>query len=548
MSKPEINEDFDTAQFIEKVNGHIAYYKNLTADNAREIIDYIKKIIVPLHIRITFEHLSCLTKLATARSNFEISKTESRDKKRAEFHNINKLNDIIMHFRFALSTIRHKGNFHIPFVRHANGLMFIIYENPSVGRDSASLTCQLLATPANEFNPKFNQGDIADLIRGDYYDIYPIRDGTTINMYYDPYYIDVANTVQLGEDSISQYPVYTRGRWVKTTKHSFNLDMSWRGYQYDKVVADVLRRYKDFDVEKLDKNKTYSIGFKHPAFHPFLQPREWDMDNFDLPLNSEENKGWVIEAWFIQSYDMKTQVRNYQENIGLPLQERVTDKVAFAQMLTRSSTALADYIKEPSRKNVLLGFILRSRDEEETKNLSDILLESSLWLEIRKSIYHLPYMPDRILREKQEQNFKNMIYLILESFLDIRKHNIFIRLFPQFQYYYQRYEDVMVNVIQKMHEEVTMEEGKEGKMEEKEEEKREGKEGKKEEDSITASVKYIVNALSGVVSSQYQTFDRTAKKSGSHPVPAARWDKKTIRNIIAQPKYTDIFYQGVYRT
>jgi hypothetical protein len=122
-------------------------------------------------------------------------------------------------------------------------------------------------------------------------EVIPAKDGTTITLY------------------------WYNGKWTISTHKGYEVNSyKWgaEGKTYKDVIDEVLKKY-DFKYDKLDKNKSYSIGFKHSDFHPF----------------NEGNESKMSKAWFIQSVDLKKfnngqdDYINYKENIGIPIQETI---------------------------------------------------------------------------------------------------------------------------------------------------------------------------------------------------------------------------------
>src|SRR5271168_504800 len=102
----------DLDKLVSLVNEHASYYKILNAANAEAIIDHIKSLVNPYHIKVIFEHLSCLDKQPK--------------------------------FRVILSVIKHKADFKIPLVKKCNGLILSLSQ-----LNEASIACKVLAIPPN---------------------------------------------------------------------------------------------------------------------------------------------------------------------------------------------------------------------------------------------------------------------------------------------------------------------------------------------------------------------------------------------------------------
>jgi hypothetical protein len=90
-----------------------------------------------------------------------------------------------------------------------------------------------------------------------------------------------------------------------------------------------------------------------------------------------------------------------------------------------------------------LGYILRTIDQNRTRQFSDILIESNLFHEIKKLIYDPPYISSRVALDKFKNNFKNMNYVIINNWLDFSKSRLFFKLFPQYQNLKQKYDIIV---------------------------------------------------------------------------------------------------------
>jgi hypothetical protein len=476
-------------------------YLPFSATAAKEIIEVMKGILYPMNIRITYEALACLDRVNKIRQ--EASETS----------------EIVSRFRILLAANRFKANYNIPLVRQANGIVLEIYER------EGKLFCYSLVVPPNDFNPHFEVDDVEHDFNQGKYQIYDIKDGTTLNLYYDPHYIE-SQTITEEVEGTSPTPkihkIHKVGAWLRSTKNAFNIDdLTWRGFTYQKVIDDVLKNYPEFNLDRLDRNKVYSIGFKHPAFHPFGQPREWLDSHF---VEAAEN--WIKYAWLIQVYDRSTHTISEASDLGLPLQRPLDiEGLNFAQMLERTRSALDEYRAAKGKCTPFLGYILRTNDPQHSRT-SDILLESDLWHSIRHSVYQLPFIANRTIREKQEQNFKSMQYIIIDAFLDLTKRELFSLLFPQFEEKHARLDKLIAQLVNAIYKEM--------------------RESKREKRTAPSSIKVenydetpemkerrrldmLLARFLPIVSEQYQLTN------------SAPSDIKMISTLVRNPKYTEIY-------
>lgn len=510
--------------FLNFVNETVAHYKDLTDANAREIVETLKKALMTYSIKLAYEHLSCLERYNKIREEFTASKDVIFSKE------ITTLEQIPQRFRFVLSTNRYKANFKHPLVRQANGLVCqVIMRN-------GALCCELLAIPPNDFNPRYTMENLDKLLKGGIYDVYHIQDGTTINMYYDKdvvYSKTVTSLVSRPEGDILQnQKTYYRGRWIISTKNAIESDtMEWRGYEYGTVINDVLKKYPAFSLANLATTHCYSMGFKHPAYHPFKQPAEWRPTYFTG--TEEPNLPWIKTMWFIHSCDLQTCNTSTTTNIGLPLQTKATERLDLSTMMRRVENAAHGYLNQ--KQEPFLGYIFRAHKEEDTQEYSDILVESSLWGEIRKAIYQLPFISNKEVRDKQEQNFKNMTYIILDAYLNFHKRRLFIALFPQFAEQHEKYRNVITQVVEKIHQNMLN--------------NRKAVKPAVETSKETTAIDHLARRFEDIVQSQYRSYKPPVNSAGrGKHAGQARSQKDVIRNLITHPKYIDIYFQQLHDT
>jgi hypothetical protein len=304
--------------------------------------------------------------------------------------------DCLVHhkrFRIVFAAQKHLADYTNELVRHSNGLIMQVAQTTQTTLESQTpIKISILANPMRDFSPPAPAAVIQNLIDTGIYDIYQIQDGTTVNFYYD----------------------HVTSAWVISTRRSFDMrETVWRGQTYGTIVGEILAKY-NFNYDLMDKSRTYTIGFRHPLLHPF-----------DSELGSS--------CWSIAPAD---------ESLGLPTQVKVTDLTTPFYKLAEG--ALEAFVA--GTRPYTLGFIFRSRDESTTGKFSDMIIESSLFSQIRKLVYQLPPTPTKAARVKHEQNFKDLDYVILESYMDFRHKDIFINLFPQFASVYDHY-DVLFNAV-----------------------------------------------------------------------------------------------------
>jgi hypothetical protein len=399
-------------------------------------------------------------------------------------------------FKIILTANRQKANFAIPFVKICNGLIMVI--SAPLGEIEAQIVC----IPSAEFSPNFKHAIVDRLLSEKKYRVFEINDGTTLNLWYSE----------------------TAQKWEMATRNAFSVEsLNWRGFSYRQVVQDALNDYTSFDFAKLDKGRSYSIGFKHPAFHPFAQPREWAAGDFIArPCdggdggddNAAEQPKWIRHAWFIQSIALDGTGLRLDEDIGLPLQHQIDSPAVekMSEITKRLENSLCEFVTSQN-KQLFLGYILRSVDGAEP----DLLMESYLWSTIRHAIYQLPFTPDKSIRSKCEENFKSMKYIIVEAYLDLRKRNVFIQLFPQYSAIYHDCKRLLDDTTEKIY--LLMKDQPipaPTTAEQQEFEKR---------------VDLVVNKFISLVRDKYKLTDSDSQ------------DKRMILKVLTNPRFAEFYYQ-----
>jgi len=291
--------------------------------------------------------------------------------------------------RVILTTKRFTANFSHPIVSQCNGLVFDYN------------TCKILSIPPYAFNGNVKISTIqqqnTDVNLSDNYNIYKVNDGTVVTLY------------------------YYKNEWRMSSTNGYDVgDLKWFG---DKTYWEIFNEISNannykFDIKKLNKNRSYSIGFTHPDFHPFKGRSESD----------------IKRMWYIQAAELTNAYITNRDDIGLPSQEYIHGKITIKNLLEQTNNALENYIKTGTQ---CFGFILRAKNgifqDSLHMPMSNILMESNLMKEIRQQIYH----------PMREAKYKDVRFIALNSYLNVHKKMNFIRLFPQFNQEYLMYDNVM---------------------------------------------------------------------------------------------------------
>jgi hypothetical protein len=237
----------------------------------------------------------------------------------------------------------------------------------------------------------------------DEYYIYPLNDGTTINLY------------------------WFNNKWTIATVRGYDMNkVSWAsGKTFEEVFNELIETCKyDFNYDKLDKSKTYSIGFKYLPYHPFID-------------SSDEN--YIGKMWFIQSTSICEETLgnvSYDEDIGIPLQEKleIDDKI----MQKNNVLSLEDFYKN---KVINYGYILKSKNPTYEEGYIEYVLPSVLFKTIQKFIY---------IRAQNFESSNKIKSIILRAYFDFKNRETFMRLFPQYKGDIVKIQEIINKIVDKI--------------------------------------------------------------------------------------------------
>tara|TARA_A100001015_G_scaffold317155_1_gene433328 strand:- start:16 stop:840 length:825 start_codon:yes stop_codon:yes gene_type:complete len=145
---------------------------------------------------------------------------------------------------------------------------------------------------------------------------------------------------------------WLNNKWVISTHRGYEVNnLKWMGYTYQYLLDDVLSSYMNFSYDKLNKNKCYTIGFKHSFNHPFLEGKK--------DIKYIEKKAWFIQSIDINRFNLDTSsCVTYDEDIGLPLQ-RTVPFMDLRTLYIKANNAYNNYIKNG---NVNYGYIICTKN------------------------------------------------------------------------------------------------------------------------------------------------------------------------------------------
>lgn len=321
-------------------------------------------------------------------------------------------------FRMILIGNRFKSDFNNPISFECNGAIISYNKNEKKWKT--------LVIPTELFNSqKICKEELNNNIKNMNYTLYKVYDGTVINLYF-----------------------YNGGWRISTNKAYDATNLIFiENKTYQNILEELFSYYKDFDINKLNINKCYTICFKYDKFHTFI---ESNLTN--------QNKLILIQSVDLLEFNNNNKlIINYEENIGIPISQKyilhsdsnlkninhiLYNEISRYKKYSKSSTYEPNY-----------GIILRSHNFNKTKSYSNILLESNLMMKIRNLIYNhnfakkLNYFDKLSNNTNIDKNYYNMQDLInLNRFLIGKDLTLYLLLFPQFKYNIEHYNNFLKNL------------------------------------------------------------------------------------------------------
>ncbi len=292
--------------------------------------------------------------------------------------------------------------------RECNGLIL----------EASSSGWRVLVAPVQSPKSKVNTNKINKWLNEELYEVYAMEDGTIINLYF---YND---------------------KWVISTARGIDMnDVKFNTLTYQQMLDECLVHSNASDLyTSLDKSRCYTLGFKHPDIHPFQEGRD-------------EQKEPIYKIWSIQSVVLADDYIPDRTPFAATIrpQKKYTFKTKnMHNLYKRLSAALSDYI---AGKRPNYGYILVSKRPEITQEFTVIMLESSLMRMIRKLWYDSEY-----IQFSEAKKYKKLDLILLNSFLDDTRTNIFTTLFPAYTETFRRLETLENELIGLVHSAIRNEE------------------------------------------------------------------------------------------
>ena len=277
---------------------------------------------------------------------------------------------------------------------------------------------KIISTPINSAKSNINVDRLNDDLKLDLYDIFLIKDGTLVNLY------------------------FYNNKWSISTYRSIDAtNATWGNSTYGSLFHEVLAELninKDNFYDSLDIKSSYTFGFKHHNIHPF---KDSDV-GYDL--------------WFIQSVMDNNVSKTFENTLGIVSQpifnfpdgERKHTSFLFKLL----SNSFQSYILN---RSILYGYILKLKNapNDTTNDATNgnvnspplILLESSLLQKIRLTFYHSKF--DSL--SKQIPCDRDL-FTVAYNYFDKYWHRQFIALFPKFQPYYTEFNNTITKISKKI--------------------------------------------------------------------------------------------------
>lgn len=307
--------------------------------------------------------------------------------------------------RMILIGNRFKSDFKNPISFECNGAIVCYDKNEN--------RWKTLVVPTELFNSQhLCKEELNKNIKNLEYTLYKVYDGTIINLYY-----------------------YNGGWRISTNKAYDATNLTFiENKTYNNVLEELFSYYTDFNINRLNINKCYTICFRYSQFHTFIEP-------------NLKNQNKLI---LIQSVDLlalnneKKIIINYNEDIGIPVSQQYTlfgeyNLKNINNILYNEINRYKKNLKSPSYEPNY-GIILRSHNFNKTGAYSNILLESNLMMKIRNLIYNYSFSKNLNYFDKLgndttiDKKYYNMQDLInLNRFLIGKDINLYLLLFPQFK-------------------------------------------------------------------------------------------------------------------
>jgi len=315
--------------------------------------------------------------------------------------------------RVIISSDRFHNNTTHPATFQCNGLVL------------DSDTWEVLSYPPPSCRPIYNNKILTEGIKQSKYEIYRIRDGTILTLYwYEP-----------------------ENRWCMSSANGFDIGTyKWMGdTTYENAFKEIVERYEGFSFDNLDKTRSYTMGFRYHDFHPFLHDPEcvWFIQSCDLAeLNTNNTLNITTTIG-----DVPSEVAMLERQTTILVSADDADKF-MKSMINECKGSINEVLRNNENKtNIVYGFIFR--DTTNTYgNHSNIVIESELMKSLRRLLYNF----NDVKRDKRiTVNYTNrMNFIVVRSYLNYMYRPLFISLMPQFALQYEHFNNTSNQIVSKI--------------------------------------------------------------------------------------------------
>lgn len=246
------------------------------------------------------------------------------------------------------------------------------FEFPNIILGAFGDKLKVISVPCRPPMNQYNKNVFNDIKN---YEAIKVKDGTTVTLYY-------------------------YNKWVISTFRGYEVNefKCCNGKTWEQNLNEVLKKY-NFNFDRLDRNKSYTIGFTHTELHPF----------------NNENSAWFIQSVKLDEFNNSKYNSNHTEDIGLPLQEKMKYET-IGQLFKKSKYAYDKYL---STKEIDFGYIVNIDNKQ-------YLIESTLLRNIRKILYANKF-------NDLDKNIDKTKYITINCILDAGLSEMFRNLFPKYQ-------------------------------------------------------------------------------------------------------------------
>jgi len=315
-------------------------------------------------------------------------------------------------------------------------------------------TWEVLSYPAPTCKVVYNKKTLISGIENNKYEIYRVRDGTVITLY------------------------WYENAWCMSSANGFQINhYKWMGETtYEEAFIELMARYPGFSFDNLDKSHCYTLGFRYHDFHPFVRDPEsiWFIQSCDLnALNGKsddaDNAASSVDtatATFPRALNVITSAASTVRPEVKMLERQISvlvgakDAAQFIKSVeTDCNTSLDNVLRDRECSDFTYGFLFR--DPTSTYGIhSHVIIESALMKTLRRMLYNFN---DTHRDERLTVNNTNRLnYILVRSYINYSQRAKFISLMPQFTVQYDSFNKTVDMVVSRVIQQLRVKGGKGG--------------------------------------------------------------------------------------